>query len=142
MREKKEEKKRKREREREEEKGRESPVTPDEDKTGAWRDGPKAQWGCRYASFYIITTCTPYEVVYSSTDSPTEHTTTTKYTGWDDPKTQFILTETNGITTHLEKSSIHVVSFPDPNTYTPLRRTKPRKLKQQNIKQHKSKVDK
>ena len=33
-----EEKKKKREREREEEKGRESPVTTDEDKTGAWRD--------------------------------------------------------------------------------------------------------
>lgn len=52
--EKEERKKKRREREREEEKGRESPVTPDEDKTGAWRDGPKAQWGCRDASFLTL----------------------------------------------------------------------------------------
>lgn len=61
-------KKRRRERERERRKGpatRQSPVTPDEDKTGAWRDGPKAQWGgLSNASF------TSYEVLLVRTTSP------------------------------------------------------------------------
>lgn len=60
MREKKERREEEREREGEEEKGRESPVTPDEDKTGAWRDGPKAQWGCPYASFLTLLLDTKY----------------------------------------------------------------------------------